>query len=75
MPSWSAKARRTTSGSSFVGLYYRGQRRTELEREYLEIYHPIDELVPRFRKQPEGHLVRIEDHYTAEELKTSLTLQ
>ena len=59
----------------FVGLYYRGQRRTELEREHLEIYHPIDELVPRFRKQPEGHLVRIEDHYTAEELKTSLTLQ
>ena len=26
----------------FVGLYYRGQRRTDLEREYLEVYHPID---------------------------------
>ena len=57
----------------FVGLYYRGQRRAELEREYLDIYHPIDELVPRFRKQPESHLGRIKDLYTAEELKTSLT--
>ena len=57
----------------FVGLYYRGQRRAALEREYLESYHPIDELVPRFRKLPESHLMRIEDLYTAEELKTSLT--
>ena len=24
----------------FVGLYYRGQRRADLEREYLEVYHP-----------------------------------
>ena len=55
----------------FVGLYYRGQRRAELEHEYLDIYHPIDELVPRFWKQPERHLGRIEDLYTAEELKTS----
>ncbi len=23
----------------FVGLYYRGQRRTDLEREYLKVYH------------------------------------
>ena len=33
----------------FVGLYYRGQRRLDLEREYLELYHPIDERVPRAR--------------------------
>ena len=26
----------------FVGLYYRGQRRDDLEREYLTTYHPID---------------------------------
>ena len=56
----------------FVGLYYRGQRRAELEREYLKVYHPIDERVPRFRQLPESHLVRIKDLYTAEELKTSL---
>ena len=32
----------------FVGLYSRGQRREDLEREYLENYHSIDERVPRF---------------------------
>ena len=57
----------------FVGLYYRGQRREDLEREYLEIYHPIDERVPRFRQLPDSRLVHITDLYTAEELKTSPT--
>ena len=55
----------------FVGLYYRGQRRADLEREYLEVYHPTDERVPRFRKLPDSRLVHISDLYTAEELKTS----
>ena len=55
----------------FVGLYYRGQRREDLERECLEAYHPIDERIPRVRRQPEGRLVHITDQYTAEELKTS----
>ena len=57
----------------FVGLYYRGQRREDLEREYLEIYHPIDERVPRFRQLPDSRLVHVTDLYTAEELKTSPT--
>ena len=55
----------------FVGLYSRGQRRPDLEREYLDVYHPIDERVPRLRQLPDGHLVPIKDLYTAEELKTS----
>ena len=55
----------------FVGLYYRGQRRLDLEREYLEVYHPINEGIPRLRQLPDGHLVPIKDLYTAEELKTS----
>ena len=54
----------------FVGLYYRGRRRTDLEREYLELYHPIDERVPRVRQLPDSHLVPIKDLYTAKELKT-----
>ena len=54
-----------------AGLYYRGQRRLDLEREYLEDFHPIDERIPRLRQLPEGRLVRIRDLYTAEELKTS----
>ena len=56
-----------------VGLYYRGQRREDLERDYVENYHPIDERVPRFRQLPDSHLVHVKDLYTAEELKTSPT--
>ena len=57
----------------FVGLYYRGQRREDLEREYLEVYYPIDERVPRVRQLPDSRLVHVTDLYTAEELKTSPT--
>ena len=57
----------------FVGLYYRGQRRTDLEREYLRDYHPIDERIPRVRQLSDGRLVHVTDVYTAKELKTSLT--
>ncbi len=55
----------------FVGLYYRGRRRRDLEREYLELYHPIDERIPRVRRQPYGRLVHVSDQYTPEELKAS----
>ncbi len=58
---------------NFVGLYYRGARRTDLEREYLEVYHPIDERVPRLRQLPDSQLVSVQDMYTPEELKTSPT--
>ena len=57
----------------FVGHYYRGQRRKDLEREYLEVYHPIDERVPRLRQLPDSRLVHVTELYTAEELKTSPT--
>ena len=55
----------------FVGLYYRGQRRTNLESEYLDVYHPINEAIPRQLQLPASHLVHLKDLYTAEELKTS----
>ena len=58
---------------SFVGLYSRGQRREDEEREYLEVYHPIDERVPRVRQLPDSRLVHVPDLYTAEELKISRT--
>ena len=57
----------------FIGSYYRGQRREDLEREYLENYHPIDERVPRFRQLPDSRLAHVTELYTAEELKTSPT--
>ena len=56
-----------------VGLYSRGQRREDLERDYVENYHPIDERVPRFRQLTASRLVHVHDLYTAEELKTSPT--
>ena len=56
-----------------AGLYYRGERREDLEREYLEVYHSIDEFVPRFRRQPYGRLVRRADLCTEDELKASVT--
>ena len=55
----------------FVGGYRRGQRREDLELEYLENYHATDERVPRVRQLPDGRLVHVKDLYTAEELKTS----
>ena len=57
--------------TQFVGLYYHGQRHNDLEREYLEVYHPIDEMVPRVRRLSDGRLAHIPDLYTAGELKTS----
>ena len=57
----------------FVGGYYRGQRREDLEREYLENYHPGDERVPRIRRMPDSRLMHVRELYTAEELKTSPT--
>ena len=59
----------------FVGLYYRGQRREDLEREYLENYHSIDERVPRFRQLPVSRLVHINDLYTARGVEDLTDLQ
>ena len=55
----------------FVGLYQRGQRLVDLEREYFERYFPLDERVPRYRNLADGQLVPNTALYTAEELKTS----
>ena len=57
----------------FVGIYHRGQRRKDLEREYLGVYHPIDERVPRVRALPDSRIVHVTSVYTAKELKTSPT--
>ena len=57
----------------YVGLYYRGERRKDWEREYLEVYHPINEGVPRFRHLPDSRVVHITDLYTEQELRTSPT--
>ena len=56
-----------------IGLYYRGERREDLEREYFAVYHPRDEAVPRLRRLPDSRVVHVTDLYTAEELQTSPT--
>ncbi len=61
----------TEGRTHFVGLYYRGQRRPDLERQYVEVYYPIDERIPRLRQLPDSRLVRMADLYTADELKAS----
>ena len=50
---------------------HRGQRREDWEREYYEVWHPIDERAPRIPRLSDGELVHVTELYTAEELKTS----
>ena len=57
----------------YLGSYYRGERREDQEREYLAIYYPIDERVPRVLHLPDSHLAHISELYTPEELQTSPT--
>ena len=55
----------------FGWFYYRGRRDGGLEREYFDVYHPLDERVPRLLRLPDSRLVHVTDLYTDEELKTS----
>ena len=55
----------------FAGIYRRGERRPDLEREYFEVYHPRDERASRLKGLPGGRLVHVPDLYTEAELKTS----
>ena len=57
----------------FLWQFYRGQRHRELEREYYEVYYPLDERPPRMRHAPDSQLFHITDLLTEEELKTSAT--
>ena len=58
---------------NIVGIYSLGERRTDLEREYLKVYRPKDERVLRLRQLPADRLMPTKDLYTAEEMKTSAT--
>ena len=57
----------------FARFLERGESREELGREYMEVYHPQDEAVPRIRRLPHGRLAHTPDLYTEEERKTSPT--
>ena len=57
----------------FARLYYRDQRRPELERQYTQEYHPQDERVPRLRELPDSRVVQVGELFTEEETRTSPT--
>ena len=56
----------------FLGIFFRGQRCRELEREYYEVYYPMDERVLRLPQLPDGQLAHITDLFTEDELKYSV---
>ena len=56
---------------SFARICYRGQRRADRERSYVEDFFPVDESVPRFLALTPGYLTHLPTLYTKEELQTS----
>ena len=56
----------------FMWSCLHGDRRTDLERLWLETGFPADRTVTRFRHVPYNRLTHITDLYTEEELKTAL---
>ncbi len=55
----------------FAWFYYRGRRDRGLEREYFDVYYPLDERIPRLRQLPHSRLVHATDLFTDDEQKTS----
>ena len=56
----------------FARILSRGESRQDWAREYFEVYHAVDEGLPRLRERPAGQLVHFPDLYTGKELRTSL---
>ncbi len=56
----------------YAGFFYHGQRHHEWEREYFEVYYPLDERVPRLQHRPDSQLVHMADLYTEKERMTSV---
>ena len=56
----------------FAGIYFHGQRHHELEREYFNVYYPLDERVLRVQQLPDSQLAHMSELYAEEELKASV---
>ena len=56
---------------NFMWICHFGQRRLDLERLWMEAFHPLDTRIARLRRLPFNRLFHIADLYTEEELKTS----
>ena len=55
----------------FVRSCYRGELRPDWQREYFEVFHPVDERIPRLRRLPDSRVVHASSLYTDRERKTS----
>ncbi len=55
----------------YAGFFYHGERHREWEREYFDVYFPLDERIPRLLQLPDSQLAHMADLFTEEELKTS----
>ncbi|MCY3968719.1 MAG: helix-turn-helix transcriptional regulator [Acidobacteria bacterium] len=58
---------------TLLGMYRHGQRRLDLESDYVANYYHRDERVPRIRRLAYDHLVPTTELFSAEELKASAT--
>ena len=56
----------------FARFCFRGQRNAEMEQLYFDVYHALDERIPRIRRLPDGKVVHVSELYTEEEKKTSV---
>ena len=56
---------------NFMWICHFGQRRLDLERLWMEAFHPVDTRIARLRRLPFNRLFHIAGLYTEEELKTS----
>lgn len=55
----------------FARFCFRGQLHLEWQREYFEVFHALDERIPRLRHLPDSRVVHASSLYTEEEKKTS----
>ena len=53
-------------------FFYQGYRHHEFEREYFDVYFPLDERLPRLRQVPDSQLFHFSDLFSEEEQKTSV---
>ena len=57
----------------FMRFCYRGEHRTDREDEYLRVYYPVDEHLPRLRQLPDSRIVHVVDTFSEEGLAVSPT--
>ena len=67
----SGKHNSDEAGTYLARFCYRGQRRHDLENDYFNLYHPVDERLPRVRSLPDNQLIHVTRLYINKELRTS----